>query len=71
MGFKNLPAHMQRIMDEKLREDRSFARAFIDDMVIFSLSAQGHLKHLHITLALFREMSISLSPRNRGSRTHR
>jgi hypothetical protein len=63
MGFKNSPAHVQRFMDEKLRRYKTFARAFIDDMVVFSRTAQEHLTHLRQILTLFKQIGLSLSPK--------
>jgi hypothetical protein len=49
-------------MDRKLRPHRDFARAFIDDMVVFSKIADKHIYHLRQVFSLFAEIGLSLSP---------
>ena len=46
MGYKNSPAYVQRQIDRILRCFRSFTRAYVDDVVIFSRSLEEHLNHL-------------------------
>ncbi|CZR65238.1 uncharacterized protein PAC_15138 [Phialocephala subalpina] len=62
MSFKNSGAHAQRVMDSKLRPFHHFARAFIDDMVVFSKTKEKHLHHLRQIFELFVEMRLHLSP---------
>lgn len=50
MGFKNSPPYVQRQIDNLLRHVRHFARAYVDDIVIFSKSFDEHLEHLHTLL---------------------
>ena len=45
-GLHNAPATFQRLMNHILRDCQSFARAYIDDIVIFSQSWEEHLGHL-------------------------
>ncbi|KAL8366740.1 hypothetical protein RB595_010549 [Gaeumannomyces hyphopodioides] len=62
MGFKNSPAYAQRFMDTLLRAYRHFARAFIDDIVIFSDTFEEHTEHLTLIFKLFLSKNIALSP---------
>lgn len=62
MGFKNSPSYAQRFMDRRLRRYRHFARAYIDDVVIFSNTADEHLDHVQTILRLFKDVNLALSP---------
>lgn len=48
MKFKNFSAYVQRQIDLLLKNMRSFARIFINDIIIFSRIRQKHSKHLKI-----------------------
>jgi hypothetical protein len=63
MGFRNSPAYAQRYMDRLLRPFRHFCRAFIDDVIIFSRSAEEHLRHLETILKTFTAKNISINPK--------
>ena len=62
MGFKNSPAYVQRQIDRVLRPFRNFARAYVDDVVIFSRSLQEHHLHLSKVFSLFQSNGISVNP---------
>ena len=50
-GLKNAPAHFQRAMDTILANYRwDFALAYIDDIIIFSKSADEHILHVQLVL---------------------
>ena len=63
MGFKNSPPYVQRQIDGILRPHRDFARAYVDDIVIFSKTLEEHLDHLHIIFGLLDSKGITLSPK--------
>lgn len=63
MGFRNSPAYVQRIIDTILRDERYFARAYIDDIVIFSHTFQDHLNHLKAVFQKLKDHFIHLSPK--------
>ena len=63
MGFKNSPPYVQRQTDELLRPHRHYARAYMDDIVIFSQSLDEHLQHLYAVFQLFHSRHICLSPK--------
>ncbi|EAQ84379.1 hypothetical protein CHGG_08393 [Chaetomium globosum CBS 148.51] len=62
MGYRNSPAHVQRIMDQLLKPHAEYARAFIDDIVIFSNDAEDHLKHLERIFRLFHDKNVAIAP---------
>jgi hypothetical protein len=62
MGYKNSPAYAQRMIDNLLRPCQSFARAYMDDIVIFSRSIEDHIRHLQAVFQLLRKYHISLKP---------
>lgn len=49
------------MIDNILREHRSFARAYVDDIVSFSMTLDEHLQHLERVLSTLRERNIKLS----------
>jgi len=61
MGFKNSPSYVQRQIDKLLRP-YSFARAYIDDVVIASKTLSEHIQHLHTVFELFTKVGISIKP---------
>ena len=62
MGFKNSPAYVQRFMDKVLRPHQEFARAFVDDIVIFSETFEDHKRHLDEIFRLFVSKNIAIAP---------
>ena len=62
MGYKGSPPYVQRQTDSILRPLRAFARAFVDDIVIFSHTLAEHLQHLQQLFLLLRSKGISLAP---------
>lgn len=46
-GLHSAPATFQRMINHVLRDCCNFARAYIDDIVVFSSSREEHLTHLH------------------------
>ncbi|RKF78017.1 Retrovirus-related Pol polyprotein from transposon 17.6 [Golovinomyces cichoracearum] len=63
MEVRNSQAYVQRRIDSILRAYRSFARAHIDDIFIFSSSLNENLDHLEQVFEKLREFHIFLSPR--------
>ncbi|QIX00238.1 hypothetical protein AMS68_005755 [Peltaster fructicola] len=62
MGYKNAPPYAQRQIDRLLRESGiAFAKAFIDDIIVFSKSLQEHLGHLHYLFSVLQDYKITLS----------
>lgn len=63
MGFRNSPAYVQRMIDTILRRQKAFARAYVDDIVIFSRTFKEHLRHLDEVFERLEEFDIVLSPK--------
>ncbi|POS82631.1 hypothetical protein EPUL_004731, partial [Erysiphe pulchra] len=63
MGFRNSPAYIQRVIDTILRQERDFARAYMDDILIFSKSFDEHIKHFKIVFTKLLKHNIHLSPK--------
>ena len=61
MGYKGSPPYVQRQIDKILRSIREFAKAYVDDIIVFSKTLSQHLEHLRIIFSLFRERRISLN----------
>lgn len=62
MGFKNSPPYVQRQTDHILRPHRAYARAYMDDIVVFSKTLTDHISHLRALFSLFNGLRICLSP---------
>lgn len=62
MGYRNSPVYIQRRIDTILRPCRAFARAYVDDIVIFLRSLDEHLTHLRQVLKTLNSYNISLKP---------
>ncbi|RWA03570.1 hypothetical protein EKO27_g11536 [Xylaria grammica] len=63
MGFRNTPAYAQRFMDKLLRDYDHYCKAFIDDICIFSNTAEEHAEHLTKMFALFKSKNIAINPK--------
>lgn len=61
MGFKNSPLYVQRQIDNLLRPHRQYARAYMDDIVIFFKTLEKHLHHLHTIFHLLDSKRVTLS----------
>ena len=61
MRYQNSFAYVQRIIDRILQRQRAYARAYVDDIVIFSNTLKEHLKHLHNVFVTLKRMRICLS----------
>ena len=62
MGFKNSPAYVQRQIDRLLRLHRQYARAYVDDIVVFSKTKEEHETHLRAVFSVLRDNNISIKP---------
>lgn len=63
MRYKNSLVYVQRQIDRLLRRFRRFAKAYVDDVVIFSKTLEEHLNHLRQIFRLFVDFGISISPK--------
>ncbi|KAI1002218.1 hypothetical protein K3495_g5988 [Podosphaera aphanis] len=62
MGYKNSVAFVQRQMENLLRPHKEYAKAYVDDIVIFSPTLQEHLYHLQEVFNMFKHRRIAISP---------
>lgn len=62
MGYKGSPPYVQRQTDQMLRPYKNFAKAYIDDIIVFSQTLNEHIDHLRQIFDLFRAKRVSLSP---------
>ncbi|KAF4083051.1 hypothetical protein AMELA_G00135610 [Ameiurus melas] len=62
-GLHGAPATLQRLMDIVLRPHRSFAAAYLDDVVIHSSTWSDHLFHLGEVLKGLWEASLTANPK--------
>jgi hypothetical protein len=61
-GLKNAPAHVQRPMDAILAPFRwDFAMAFIDDIVVWSMTFEDHVSHVDQVLTALGEANLTLA----------
>lgn len=62
MSYRNSLAYVQRRIDIILRPCRIFARAYVDDICIFSKSLQEHIVHLREVFRILNSYNIGLKP---------
>ena len=60
MKYKNLFAYVQRQIDRFLRFCRSFAKIYINDVIIFFKIQKDHLAHFEKMFQIFRRFNISI-----------
>ena len=60
-GLRNGPAAFQRLMDVVLHEDLDWSRVYIDDIVIFSTSWEGHCQHIGKVLQRLRDAGLTIN----------
>ena len=61
ISYRNSPAYIQRMIDKVLRQQCEFARAYVNDIVIFSVMLKEHLQHLDEVFNVLTEKNICLS----------
>ena len=61
MRYKDFSSYVQRQTDALLRSYHSFARVYIDDIIIFSHTLEDHVDHLDQIFSLFRKRRVCLS----------
>ena len=63
-GLHSAPQHYQRIVDHELRSAGcfGFARAYIDDVIIFSKTAAEHIEHLRRVLSALGGVGLKIHP---------
>lgn len=61
-GLHGAPATFQRMMDEILRDCTGYAAAYLDDVVIYSMTWNNHLEHIRAILNKLRKAGLTLKP---------
>jgi len=61
MKYRNSSAYIQRMINRILQRQRAYARAYVDNIVIFSNTLEEHLKHLHNVFTTLKRMRICLT----------
>lgn len=62
-GLCGAPSTFQRLMDDVLRGQSSFARAYLDDIVIFSNGWEEHLTHLSMVFDRLQKAGLTVKLR--------
>ena len=62
-GLRGGPATFQRMMDALLRGVENVSNAYIDDIIVFSLTWEEHLRHLTEVLQWLREARLTVRQR--------
>ena len=61
-GVRNAPACFQELMQRVLREQRAWATAYIDDVVVYSTSWDDHLIHIASVLQVLKQAELTANP---------
>ena len=61
-GLKNAPATFQRAMDQTLAGQASFSSTYIDDVLIYSINWEDHVRHIVAVLGALREEGLTANP---------
>jgi hypothetical protein len=61
-GLHNSPQRWQAIMDMELADCSSFARAFVDDILVFSKTPEEHVEHVKKVLDTLNAVGIKAHP---------
>ncbi|KAG2469484.1 POL3 protein, partial [Polypterus senegalus] len=61
-GLHGAAANFQRLMDKVLQGAEGYARAYIDDVVVFSQSWEDHLKHLAEVFDRLKDAGLVINP---------
>jgi hypothetical protein len=63
-GLKNAPIHFQRVMDTEIQRHglQDFTGCFIDDIIIFSNTAEEHLQHIQQVMEMLDAVNLRFHP---------
>lgn len=62
MGYRGSAAYAQQRINIILQGHKAYAKAYIDNIVIFSATLDKHVKHLQAIFELFVEHNVALNP---------
>ena len=60
MRYRNSQAYVQKQIDKLLYEYKHFAKAYVDDVIVFFQSLKEHLRYLNQVFSLFAKMNVML-----------
>ena len=61
-GVKNAPAYFQELMNKVLAEQRQWATAYMDDVVVYSKTWEDHLNHIESVLKALQKAGLMANP---------
>lgn len=61
MGYKGSVAYVQRQIERILRKQRAFARAYVDDIIVFSKTLAEHIVYLTSVFKALTTAGISIN----------
>jgi len=62
-GVRNAPAVFQELMDQILRNEREFCSPYMDDVVIYSMCWEDHVRHIRRVLERLSEAGLTANPK--------
>ncbi|XP_071321134.1 uncharacterized protein [Trachinotus anak] len=62
-GLHGAPATFQRLMDQVLAGAEAFAAAYLDDIVVYSMTWEDHLQHLREILQRLHQAGLTAQPK--------
>ena len=62
-GLQGAPATFQRMMDQLIRGLEGFTAAYLDDLVVYSLTWEEHVQHLHSVFERLCKAGLTAKPR--------
>lgn len=62
MKYKGFSLYIQRQIDTMLKPFKKFAKAFVDDIIVFFHTLSKHFNYLRQIFGLFRKKRVNLSP---------
>ena len=61
-GVKNAPACFQALMQRVLADQRQWATAYMDDVVVYSRTWEDHLQHIGSVLEALKVAGLTANP---------
>ena len=61
-GVKNAPAYFQELVNKVLAEQRQWATAYMDDVVVYSKTWEDHLNHIESVLKALQKAGLMANP---------
>ena len=58
-GIRNVPAVFQQLMQKLFRDCKDYCSPYMDYLILYSLSWEEHVKHVHRVLQCLREAGLT------------